>query len=49
VIWEFPDEESQRLIEKMIVENIQKFTQTLSPKTMSVTGKTLMTLGSIEE
>ena len=49
VVWEFPDEETQRLIEKMIVENIQKFTQTLSPKTMSVTGKTLMTLGSIED
>ena len=49
VIWEFPDEETQRLIEKMIVENIQKFTQTLSPKTMSVTGKTLMTLGSVED
>ena len=49
VIWEFPDEETQRLIERMIVENIQKFTQTLSPKTMSVTGKTLMTLGSVED
>lgn len=49
VIWEFPNEESQRLIERMIVENIQKFTQTLSPKTMSVTGKTFMTLGSVED
>ena len=49
VIWEFPNEETQRLIERMIVENIQKFTQTLSPKTMSVTGKTFMTLGSAED
>ncbi len=49
VIWEFPNEETQRLIERMIVENIQKFTQTLSPKTMSVTGKTFMTLGSVED
>ena len=49
VIWEFPNEETQRVIEKLIVENIQKFTQTLSPKTMSVTGKTLMKLGSIED
>ena len=49
VIWEFPNEETQHMIEKMIVDNIQKFTQTLSPKTMSVTGKTLMTLGSLED
>ena len=49
VIWEFPNEETQRLIERMIVENIQKFTQTLSPKTMSVTGKTFITLGSVED
>ena len=49
VIWEFPNEETQRLIERMIVENIQKFTQTLSPKTMSVTGKTFMTLGNVED
>ena len=48
VIWEFPNEETQHMIEKMIVDNIQK-TQTLSPKTMSVTGKTLMTLGSLED
>ena len=49
VIWEFPNEETQHVIEKLIVENIQKFTQTLSPKTMSVTGRTLMSLGSIED
>ena len=49
VIWEFPDKETQAIIEKLIVENIQKFTQTLSPKTMSVSGETTLSFGSITE
>jgi hypothetical protein len=48
VIWEFPDEATQKTIEQLIAENISRFTQTLSPKTMSVTGKTIMTIGSID-
>ena len=48
VIWEFPDEATQKTIEQLIGENISRFTQTLSPKTMSVTGKTIMTIGSID-
>ncbi len=44
----FPDEATQKTIEQLIAENISRFTQTLSPKTMSVTGKTIMTIGSID-
>ena len=39
VVWEFPNEETQNKVEKLIEENITKFTQTLSPKTMSFTGE----------
>jgi hypothetical protein len=39
VVWEFPDMETQKKVEKLIEENITKFTQTLSPKTMSFTGE----------
>jgi len=39
VVWEFPDMETQKKDEKLIEENITKFTQTLSPKTMSFTGE----------
>ena len=49
VIWEFPDEATQKTIENLTAQNIQKFTQTLSPKTMSVTGKTIMSFGSLEK
>ena len=38
VVWQFPDAESQKKIEKLIDENIKKFTATLSPKTMSFSG-----------
>jgi hypothetical protein len=48
VVWEFPDEATQKTIEQLISENITRFTQTLSPKTMTVTGKTFLTFGSIE-
>ena len=39
VVWQFPDAESQKKIEKLIDENIKKFTATLSPKTMSFSGE----------
>ncbi len=39
VVWQFPDAESQKKIEKLIDENIKKFTTTLSPKTMSFSGE----------
>ena len=45
VIWEFPDVKTQAIIEKLIEENIKKFTVTLSPKTMSVSGETILSLG----
>jgi hypothetical protein len=49
VIWEFPDAVTQAKIEELIVENIQKFTQTLSPKTMAVSGETIINFGSFTE
>jgi len=39
VVWEFPDADAQKRVEKLIEENISKFTRTLSPKTMSFTGE----------
>jgi len=39
VVWEFPDEITQKKVETLIEENITKFTRTLSPKTMSFTGE----------
>ena len=39
VVWQFPDAESQKKIEKLIDENIKKFTATPSPKTMSFSGE----------
>ena len=39
VVWQFPDAASQKKIEKLIDENIKKFTATLSPKTMSFSGE----------
>jgi hypothetical protein len=46
VIWEFPDEQAQRTIEKLIEEHISKFTKTLSPKTITFSGKQKMELKS---
>ena len=34
VLWEFPDNETMKRIEKMIQENIVKYVKTLSPKTI---------------
>jgi len=47
VVWEFPDEDSQRIVEKMIDENISRFAKTLAPKTMTVSGKVMMDFGNI--
>lgn len=44
VIWEFPDEATQHAIEKLIEENIARFTKTLSPKTLTFSGKRMMYL-----
>ena len=46
VIWEFPDEQAQRTIEKLIEEHISKFTKTLSPKTITFSGERKMELKS---
>ena len=46
VIWEFPDEQAQRTIEKLIDEHISKFTKTLSPKTITFSGERKMELVS---
>jgi hypothetical protein len=46
VIWEFPDEQAQRTIEKLIEEHISKFTKTLSPKTITFSGARKMELKS---
>ncbi len=43
-IWEFPDESSQKTIERLIDENITKFARTLSPKTMTVSGEVIWEL-----
>lgn len=44
VVWEFPDEAMQHHIEKLIEENIARFTRTLSPKTLTFSGKRTMFL-----
>ena len=46
VIWEFPTLEAQKTIEKLIEENISKFTKTLSPKTITFSGERKMELRS---
>ena len=38
VIWQFPNKNTQKTIEGLIDKHIKKFTQTLSPKTMTFTG-----------
>ena len=46
VVWQFPDAEAQQKIEQLIGENIQRFTSTLSPKTMSFAGEQTLHLKS---
>ena len=38
VLWEFPDADSMRKIDKLIDENIAKYVKTLSPKTIHFVG-----------
>jgi len=44
VVWEFPDEATQARIERLIQDNIVRFTKTLSPKTLTFSGKRIMYL-----
>ena len=46
VVWQFPDTDSQRQIERLIDQNIKRFTETLSPKTMSFSGDRTLHLES---
>ena len=47
VVWEFPNEKSQRLMEKKIDENISHFAKTLSPKTVSASGEVTLDYGEL--
>jgi len=44
VVWQFPDMSTQKTIEALIEKHIRKFTQTLSPKTMTFTGDQTVSL-----
>ena len=45
VLWEFPDNESMKKIEKLIEENISKYVKTLSPKTVHFVGAVTQDFG----
>ena len=47
VLWEFPDNESMKTVEKLIQENISKYVKTLSPKTIEFTGVVTQDLGEL--
>ena len=47
VLWEFPDNDSMKNIEKLIQENIVKYVKTLSPKTVEFTGVVTQDLGEL--
>ena len=47
VLWEFPDNESMKIVEKLIQENISKYVKTLSPKTVEFTGVVTQDLGEL--
>ena len=47
MLWEFPDNESMKSIEKLIQENIVKYVKTLSPKTVEFTGVVTQDLGEL--
>ena len=51
VLWEFPDAESMKKIDKLIDENIAKYVKTLSPKTIHFVGGVTQDFGEtiIEE
>lgn len=44
VVLEFPDEATQHQIETLIADNITRLTRTLSPKTLTFSGKRIMYL-----
>lgn len=46
VVWQVPDEAALKKIERLIEENIKRFTETLSPKTMSFVGDRTLHLES---
>ena len=46
VVWQFPNTDAQSKIENLIEENIQRFTQKLSPKTMTFSGERTIHLNS---
>ena len=45
VLWEFPDNESMKKIEKLIEENIAKYVKTLAPKTVHFVGAVTQDFG----
>ena len=45
VLWEFPNTESMKKIEKLIEENIAKYVKTLAPKTIQFTGAVTQDFG----
>ena len=45
VLWEFPDNDSMKKIEKLIEENISKYVKTLAPKTFHFVGAVTQDLG----
>ena len=47
VLWEFPDNESMKIVEKLIQENISTYVKTLSPKTVEFTGVVTQDLGEL--
>ena len=45
VLWEFPDNEAMKKIEKSIEENIAKYVKTLTPKTVHFVGAVTQDFG----
>ena len=46
VVWVFPDQTTQKKVEGLIETHIKKFTNTLSPKTITFTGKQTIALST---
>ena len=45
VLWEFPDNEAMKKIEKLIGENIAKYVKILAPKTVHFVGAVTQDFG----
>ena len=45
VLWEFPDNDSMKKIEKLIEENISKYVKTLAPKIVHFVGAVTQDFG----